>query len=105
LHKQRFGIKQASILSYTFLHIGSNDISYEEFYRISTEANRNWQRLSIHLGISNSEVDRIKSTTKDPIECCFRMLMAWYDMGDCSREKLADTLSSVNMGRIANTLR
>ena len=87
------------------LHIGSKDISYEEFYKVSIEANRNWQRLSIHLGVSSSEVDRIRSTTKDPIECCFRMLIAWYDMGDCSREKLADALSSVNMGRIANSLR
>lgn len=87
------------------MHTGSKDISYEEFYRISTEANRNWQRLSIQLEVSSSEVDRIRSITRDPIECCFRMLIAWYDMGDSSREKLANALSIVNMGRLASSLR
>ena len=84
---------------------GSKDLSYEEFHRISTAANSSWERLGIHLEVSNDSIESIRSITKDPVECCFRMLSAWYDMGSSSRDQLADALAEIGMGRLAQSLR
>ena len=49
-------------------------------------------------------MESIRSITKDPVECCFRMLSAWYDTGSSSRGRLADALTEIGMGRLAQSL-
>lgn len=86
------------------MSIGSRDLFYEEFHSISTAVSTSWERLAIHLKVNSDSIDSIKSITKDPTECCFRMLSAWYDMGDSSREKLAAALTEIGKGRLASSL-
>ena len=84
--------------------IGSGDLSYEEFHSISVAVCSSWERLAIHLEVSSDSIESIKSVTKDPVECCFRMLSAWYDTGSSSRDKLAAVLTEVGKGRLARSL-
>lgn len=84
---------------------GSKDLSYEEFHSISTAVNSSWERLAIHLNVSRDSTESIKSITRDPVECCFRALSAWYDTGNSSRDELADALTGIHMGRLAKSLR
>ena len=94
---------QVALCICTYL-IGSRDLSYEEFHHISTAVNSSWERLAIHLEISRDMTESIRSITKDPVECCFRMLSAWYDTGSSSRGQLADALTEIGMGRLAQSL-
>ena len=84
--------------------IGSRDLSYEEFHDISMAVSSSWERLAIHLEVSSDSIESIRSATRDPVECCFRMLSAWYDTGSSSRNKLAAVLTEIGKGRLAKSL-
>ena len=83
---------------------GSGDLSYKEFHDISVAVSSSWERLAIHLEVSNDSIESIKSISRDTVECCFRMLSAWYDTGGSSRDKLVATLTEIGKGRLARSL-
>ena len=87
-----------------YSYLGSKDLSYEEFHSISTKLSSSWEQLAIHLKLDRDITDSIQSITRDPVECCFRMLSAWYDSGNSSRSILATALTEVGQGRLAQSL-
>lgn len=83
---------------------GQAKFSMEELDEISREVAEDWQRLAIYLHVTQDRIAQIKYASDDIMTKSFRSIWWWYEQGNASRKDLADALTKINKGRLANKI-